>query len=144
MIRRPPRSTLFPYTTLFRSFKERLATDSPVGAPLTLYRADPERTQRLAGLATRFARLGRVPNAEKNVAVLLSNYPTKHSRVGNAVGLDTPASAIRLLEALRGSGYAVDGAPDEGDDLIHSLIAAGGHDLEFLTDDQLQIGRAHV
>src|SRR3712207_8555574 len=26
MIRRPPRSTLFPYTTLFRSYLERLAT----------------------------------------------------------------------------------------------------------------------
>src|SRR5918997_871589 len=125
------------------SFKERLASDSPVGAPLTLYRADPERTRRLAGLATRFARLGRVTNAENKVAVLLSNYPTKHSRVGNAVGLDPPASAIRLLEALRGSGYAVEGAPDEGDGLIHSLIAAGGHDLEFLTEDQLRgaIGR---
>jgi cobaltochelatase CobN len=120
------------------SFKERVASDSPVGAPLTLYRADPERTARLAGLATRFARLGRVPNAEKKVAVLLSNYPTKHSRVGNAVGLDTPASAIRLLDALREAGYAVDGSPDEGDDLIHSLIATGGHDLEFLTDDQLR------
>src|SRR2546426_6978291 len=34
MIRRPPRSTLFPYTTLFRSFHQvhlvsRLATDNP-------------------------------------------------------------------------------------------------------------------
>ncbi|MDQ4127282.1 MAG: cobaltochelatase subunit CobN, partial [Actinomycetota bacterium] len=124
-------------------FKERLGDDSPVGAPLTLYRADPERTRRLAGLATRFAHLGRLPNAQKKVAVLLSNYPTKHSRVGNAVGLDTPASAIRLLEALRGAGYAVEAAPERGDDLIHSLIAAGGHDLEFLTDDQLRgaIGR---
>src|ERR687894_2502983 len=120
------------------SFKGRLGEASPVRAPLTLYRADPERTARLAGLAARFASLGRIPNSEKRVAVLLSNYPTKHSRVGNAVGLDTPASAIRLLEALRGAGYAVDGAPDEGDDLIHSLIAAGGHDLEFLTDDQLR------
>src|SRR2546426_8253908 len=27
MIRRPPRSTLFPYTTLFRSLRERLALD---------------------------------------------------------------------------------------------------------------------
>ncbi len=120
------------------SFKERLGADSPVGAPLTLYRADPERTRRLAGLATRFAGLGRLPNAQKKVAVLLSNYPTKHSRVGNAVGLDTPASAIRLLDALCGAGYAVEGAPERGDDLIHALIAAGGHDLEFLTDDQLQ------
>src|SRR2546427_7042948 len=29
MIRRPPRSTLFPYTTLFRSACARCATDSP-------------------------------------------------------------------------------------------------------------------
>src|ERR687889_1131520 len=83
------------------SFKERLGEDSPVGAPLTLYKADTERTARLAGLAARFARLGRIPNSEKRVAVLLSNYPTKHSRVGNAVGLDTPVSAIKLLDAMR-------------------------------------------
>ncbi len=119
------------------SFKERLGEGSPVGAPLTLYRADTERTSRLAGLAARFAGLGRRANVEKKVAILLSNYPTKHSRVGNAVGLDTPASAIGLLDAMREAGYTVDGAPDDGDELIHSLIAAGGHDLEFLTGDQL-------
>jgi cobaltochelatase CobN len=119
------------------SFKERLGGGSPVGAPLTFYKTDPERTARLAGLAARFAGLGRLPNAEKKVAILLSNYPTKHSRVGNAVGLDTPVSAIGLLGALRKAGYAVEDAPEDGDDLIHSLIAAGGHDLEFLTGDQL-------
>src|SRR6185437_16723031 len=32
MIRRPPRSTLFPYTTLFRS---HLLPDSPLGDPVT-------------------------------------------------------------------------------------------------------------
>src|SRR5829696_345200 len=119
------------------SFKERLGEASPVGAPLTLYRADPERTARLAGLAARFANLGRIPNSEKRVAVLLSNYPTKHSRVGNAVGLDTPASAIGLLDAMWKTGYTVEGAPERGDELIHSLVAAGGHDLEFLTEAQL-------
>src|SRR3712207_7974096 len=32
MIRRPPRSTLFPYTTLFRSFRKlRLSIDRPHG-----------------------------------------------------------------------------------------------------------------
>ncbi|WP_420821108.1 cobaltochelatase subunit CobN [Rubrobacter indicoceani] len=120
------------------SFKETVADDSPVGAPLTVYRADPERTARVAGLAARFARLGKKPNREKRIAVMLSNYPTKHSRVGNAVGLDTPRSAVLLLDALRGAGYRVDDAPDDGDELIHSLIAAGGHDLEFLTEEQLR------
>jgi cobaltochelatase CobN len=119
------------------SFKERLGEDSPVGAPLSLYRADPERTARLAGLAARFAGLGSSPNPEKKVALLLSNYPTKHSRVGNAVGLDTPASAIGLLRAMRRASYAVEDVPEDGDELIHALIAAGGHDPEFLTADQL-------
>ena len=119
------------------SFKERLGDESPVGAPLTLYRADPERARRVAGLATRFASLELTPNAEKKVAILLSNYPTKHSRIGNAVGLDTPRSAVKLLEEMKQAGYAVEGTPDEGDALIHSLIAAGGHDPEFLTEEQL-------
>lgn len=120
------------------SFKERLEGGSRVGAPLTVYRPDPERTARLAGIAVRLARLRRVPNREKRVAILLSNYPTRHSRVGNAVGLDTPASAVRLLRALRESGYRVDGAPEEGDALIRALIASGGHDPEFLTEEQLR------
>src|SRR3712207_7193288 len=34
MIRRPPRSTLFPYTTLFRSQRGLLAADVGAGAPV--------------------------------------------------------------------------------------------------------------
>src|SRR5258708_23279839 len=39
MIRRPPRSTLFPYTTLFRSIRGRLAVDriEPAVAPLAMF-----------------------------------------------------------------------------------------------------------
>src|SRR3712207_9552100 len=36
MIRRPPRSTLFPYTTLFRSFVERSITDEIMYAIMEL------------------------------------------------------------------------------------------------------------
>src|SRR2546430_10935664 len=32
MIRRPPRSTLFPYTTLFRSVHERVGDQPPAGS----------------------------------------------------------------------------------------------------------------
>src|SRR2546422_6515899 len=41
MIRRPPRSTLFPYTTLFRSVFVRTATMSVVSTALTLLVAFP-------------------------------------------------------------------------------------------------------
>ena len=121
------------------SFKE----EGPDGIPR--YAADPERAARLAGIAVRHARLARTPNAAKRVAIMLSSYPTRHSRVGNAVGLDTPASAVALLRAMREAGYDLgDGFPEDGDTLIHALIAAGGHDTEWLTDDQLRAAPARV
>lgn len=117
------------------SFKED-TDDAADGIPR--YVADPERAARVAGIACRHARLRRSPNAEKKLAVVLSSYPTKHARVGNAVGLDTPASAVRLLTELRDAGYRVGEIPDDGDALIHQLVAAGGHDTEWLTEDQLR------
>jgi cobaltochelatase CobN len=120
------------------SFKE-LGED---GIPV--YAADPDRAARVAGIALRHAALKHKPNAEKKIAVVFTAYPTKHSRVGNAVGLDTPASAVRLLDALRGAGYRVADYPSGGDELIHKLIAAGGHDVEWLTEEQLRAAPARV
>ncbi|WP_206282932.1 MULTISPECIES: cobaltochelatase subunit CobN [Streptomyces] len=120
---------------------------------LPRYVADPERCARLAGIAVGHARLRHVPNGRKRIAVVLSAYPTKHSRIGNAVGLDTPRSAVRLLRRLREEGYDL-GAPGDlpgldlpddqeaGDALIHAVIAAGGQDEEWLTSGQLT--DAHV
>ncbi len=120
---------------------------------LPRYVADPERCARLAGIAVNHARLRHVPNGRKRIAVVLSAYPTKHSRIGNAVGLDTPRSAVRLLRRLREEGYDL-GAPGDlpgldlpddqeaGDALIHAVIAAGGQDEEWLTSGQLT--DAHV
>ncbi|GAA1935847.1 cobaltochelatase subunit CobN [Nocardioides marmoribigeumensis] len=119
------------------------------------YVADPERCARVAGIAVRHARLRHVPNREKRLGLVLSAYPTKHARIGNAVGLDTPVSAVRMLRRLREEGFDLgtgnpvveildrDGTDTEaGDALIHELIAAGGQDEEWLT--QAQLTDAHV
>src|SRR2546425_12709883 len=63
MIRRPPRSTLFPYTTLFRSAPER--EQSACGHALTLHR--PLRVDRLG--ERRFAVNG-TPSDCVNLGVL--------------------------------------------------------------------------
>ncbi len=117
---------------------------------LISYVPDPERCARVAGLAVSHARLRRVPAAEKRLALVFSAYPTKHSRIGNAVGLDTPASAIALLKALRNNGYDVGEAAGletgglgsiiasgDGDALMHALIERGGQDPDWLTEGQL-------
>lgn len=120
------------------SFKERSdAADSPVGIAVPRYVADPERCARVARLALRHARLRHQPPAERRVALLLTSFPTKHAKVGMAVGLDTPASAIALLDALHADGMVVERPFADGDALMHALIASGGHDPEFLTDEQL-------
>lgn len=130
------------------SFKEIDADGLP------RYVADPERCARVAGIAVSHARLRHVPAADRRIALVLSAYPTKHSRIGNAVGLDTPVSTIRLLRRMRDEGYDLGPAdgpiarfldrseelPDDsaaGDALIHALIAAGGQDEEWLTNAQL-------
>ncbi|MEU1407506.1 cobaltochelatase subunit CobN [Streptomyces sp. NPDC005728] len=119
------------------SFKEIDADGLPA------YVADPERAARVAGIAVRHARLRHIQSADKRLALVLSAYPTKHSRIGNAVGLDTPASAVALLRRLRDEGYDfgdtdVPGlASGDGDELIRALIEAGGHDQDWLTEEQL-------
>jgi len=78
---------------------------------LTVYVPDPERAARVAGIAVRHARLRRIPNAHKRIVLMMSAYPTKHARIGNAVGLDTPASAVALLHAMAEAGYDVGELP---------------------------------
>ncbi|MEM7338809.1 MAG: cobaltochelatase subunit CobN [Actinomycetota bacterium] len=119
------------------AFKEIIDDDGDVGAEIVATRTDPERTARLASLAVRHARLRRIPPAEKKVVLVLSAYPTKRSRIGNAVGLDTPASAIETLHALAAAGYRVDRIPSDGDALMAELADTLTYDLPTLTEEQL-------
>ncbi|MBL7253972.1 cobaltochelatase subunit CobN [Paractinoplanes lichenicola] len=112
---------------------------------LSVYVADEERAARVAGIAVAHARLRHVPPAERRIVLMLSAYPTKHSRIGNAVGLDTPASTVALIEAMRGRGYQVGSFSEyDGDGLIHALIAAGGQDPDWLTEEQLSENKVRI
>ena len=85
----------------------------------------------------RFAVLRNKPNSEKRVAFVLTNAPGKAAKVGNAVGLDAPASLLRVLVALRDAGYQVGDLPPNGDALIHALLDRCSYDETLLTVEQL-------
>ncbi|WP_433969660.1 cobaltochelatase subunit CobN [Tunturiibacter gelidiferens] len=116
------------------SFKERGNVQSG-----DLYVPHPERADRVAGIAARLARLQILANPYKRVAFVLTNSSTKAAQVGNAVGLDSPASLLNLLRAMKGRRYSIGDLPESADDLIHDLLSRGTYDDVYPLDG----ARAH-
>ncbi|KMZ12516.1 CobN component of cobalt chelatase involved in B12 biosynthesis [Candidatus Burkholderia humilis] len=85
------------------------------------YQADTERVRFVAELSRRWCRLRATPNAQKRIALVLANYPASEGRIGNGVGLDTPASTINIMSMLAREGYRLGRIPDDGDALIAAL-----------------------
>jgi len=115
------------------SFKEIVDDGDDLGSAVAAYRCVPDRVERIAGLACRLASLHLVAPADRRIVVVLSAYPTSRSRLGNAVGLDTPASLIDLLRELRAAGYRVDRIPEDGDALMAELADGLAYDTEVLS-----------
>ena len=128
------------------SFKEELASggDGRFDARLQRYLPRPDRVDFLARLAVKWTGLQLKPNSEKRVAVILSNYPTKDARIGNAVGLDTPASVIHILNAMKDAGYRLEDIPGDGDELVQRVIERCSNDTDSLTEEQLRLAAGHV
>ena len=93
------------------SFKAPLGRDPETEADLVGYRPVADRVAFVADLARNWARLRAKPPAERRVAIVLANYPNRDGRIGNGVGLDTPASAVAILKALREAGYRTGDMP---------------------------------
>src|SRR5258708_10656215 len=80
MIRRPPRSTLFPYTTLFRS------SDFPVGWPAALWRRGQARRAMRAMVRRNFSNRAqdrkstRLNSSHQIISYAVSCFETKRNR----------------------------------------------------------------
>ena len=85
------------------------------------YQPDLERIAFVAELSRRWCRLRTLENADKRLALILANYPVSEGRIGNGVGLDTPASVLTILAMLRDEGYRLDPLPADGDALLRTL-----------------------
>ncbi len=114
------------------SFKDAAGRSERTEYDQVSYRLQVDRAQFVAELARRWAELARKGNAEKRVALILANYPTRDGRIGNGVGLDTPASTIEILNALAQAGYSVENIPATGTALVHELLGNVTNDLSSL------------
>ncbi|WP_448598436.1 cobaltochelatase subunit CobN, partial [Thermoleptolyngbya sp.] len=112
------------------SFKTVQQRHSGLETDVVGYEAVGDRLQFVADLAAAWVRLRQTPPAERRIALILANYPTRDGRIANGVGLDTPASTVEILKALEQAGYTLSDLPTTGDDLIHRLTAGPTNDPE--------------
>ena len=105
------------------SFKDGAARDPLTEADLVAYRPIADRVAFVADLARNWLRLRGKPAADRRVAIVLANYPNRDGRIGNGVGLDTPAGTLEILRAMAQEGYDVTDIPPNGDELIARLLA---------------------
>lgn len=105
------------------SFKSKARFDERVEANLVSHEPDAGRMRFVAELAANWAKLRSAEPADRRVALVMANYPNRDGRLGNGVGLDTPAGTIEVMRAMRDAGYDIADLPANGDALMQALMA---------------------
>lgn len=103
------------------SFKSSSRYDEAVEANIVVQEPRADRAAFAAALAAAWTKLRQTAPKDRRVGLVMANYPNRDGRLGNGVGLDTPASTITVLEALAAEGYRLSGIPRDGDALMRML-----------------------
>jgi cobaltochelatase CobN len=119
------------------SFKGEAFFDEATECPIATYKARGDRVTFVAALAANWASLRRTAPAQRQVALILANYPNKDGRLANGVGLDSPASAVHALALLQQAGYGVKNAPETSAELMEQIMAGP---TNWLTDRATRTG----
>ncbi len=106
------------------SGKERTDDEAGIGSAPKHHFPIEDRIDHATRLAVNWAELRHTPNEDKQVAVVLHNYPPSDDGIGTAFGLDSPESTVNLLEELAARGYDLgDEMPEDGQTLVEKLTA---------------------
>jgi len=105
------------------AFKDPLAPHEGLAFTALASRPEADRVGMVADRIAALVRLRAVPRGERQLAVMMPDYPGAPGRTGYAVGLDVPASVIALLDDLAAAGYSVSGAPPSPRHLLEVLAA---------------------
>jgi len=119
------------------SFKSVATKHPQLETDIVIYQPQENRVNYIAELAKNWIKLKKKKNSDKKVALILANYPNKDGRIANGVGLDTPASCINILQALKANNYDIQNIPEDGDKLIFQLIEGVTNDLEMTSQKKI-------
>ena len=102
------------------------------------YQPMPERMAAMVDKAIKWARLHRLKNEDKKIALIFHNYPPKNYNIGSASGMDSMESATRLLARMQAEGYKIDFLPESAEEFIRIMTSHATNDLSLLTDKQAE------
>ena len=112
------------------SFKAMQGQNLALQTEILTYEPVRSRINFVADLAAKWVNLKHTEVGDRKVALIMANYPNRDGRLANGVGLDTPASCLEILKALRNSGYNVGEIPETSDDLMRLLTIGVTNDRE--------------
>ncbi|ELS33409.1 MULTISPECIES: cobaltochelatase subunit CobN [Pseudanabaena] len=112
------------------SFKAMQGQNLALQTEVLTYEPVRSRINFVADLAAKWVELKQTKVGDRKIALILANYPNRDGRLANGVGLDTPASCLEILKALRSSGYSVGEIPETSDELMKLLTTGVTNDRE--------------
>ena len=112
------------------AFKDPLPAQSELCFTALASRPESDRVAVVAERIAAMVRLRAKPRSERQVAVLMPDYPGAPGRTGYAVGLDVPASVVALLDDFAAAGYGIRDAPPAAHELL-ALLAPGAASRGF-------------
>jgi cobaltochelatase CobN len=98
--------------------------DEISGVIMDRYGSVHERAKKIAGRIKGWINLRKKPVDQRRAAFILHNNPcvSVEASVGGGAHLDTLESVARILESMEGEGYAVEGRPENGKELITTIM----------------------
>lgn len=117
--------------------REQETIDPITGGLLNKYMPIPERSEKMVRLALNWARLRKIPNSKRRVAIIFHHYPPRNDRIGCAAGLDSFASVKAILEQLSSQGYDVEQTYESGNQLAEELLTRMTADQRWLTSEKM-------
>ncbi|MEM7197387.1 MAG: cobaltochelatase subunit CobN, partial [Pseudomonadota bacterium] len=106
------------------AFKQSLGQSSLTETDRIGYVPHTAGIKHICALAGAWVNLQATPRKQRKLAIVLANYPNKDGRIGNGVGLDTPASLFLILQHLKKNGYNVENIDElsSGQDIITHIL----------------------
>ncbi len=125
--------------------REEEEIDSITGALISKNMPVPDRVEKMVSLSLNWARLRKIENQDKRIAIIFHHYPPRNDRIGCAAGLDSFESVKLLLDRMQKEGYQVDRIYETGDELAKDLLDKMTCDQRWLTPERMaQRAEAHA